>query len=77
MNMNVNIEKKPYQENHFFTGDVIYEGLSYPYTLEVINVHGVREEDIDYFISWQNEIEIKEEAEKLIIEQYNENTTVK
>lgn len=72
--MIVNIDKNPYQINHFFVGSIMNEGVEYPFTLEIIDVTGA-DEDQDSNINWQHFPPDIEECERLILEQYKEQIT--
>ena len=46
--MNIKLDKKEYQINKSYTGEVEVRGKAFPYTLEVIDVLG-SEESQDYY----------------------------
>lgn len=73
--MIVNLESKPYQVNHYFVGDILKEGESYKYTLEIMDVFG-SESQQDYMINWHSFPPDIQECEKLILELYKEQQTI-
>lgn len=73
--MNIKLDRKEYQINKSYTGEVEVRGKAFPYTLEVIDVLG-SEESQDYYINWQHFPDNLDELEKGIIELYKEQETI-